>query len=201
MSQPGRIVVAISGASGAIYGIRLLQALRALGGLEVHLVVSPSARQTIRSETDLDYKDVAALADVVHGHREVGATIASGSFATRGMVVAPCSVKTLSAIAYGLTDDLISRAADVHLKEGRPVALMFRETPLHAGHLRAMLQATENGAILFPPLPAFYNHPQTIDDMVNDTVSRVLARLGLDAPVKQWAGLGAAVQDHRARDP
>lgn len=198
MSQSGRIIVAMSGASGAVYGIRLLQALRALGGLEAHLVVSPAARQTIQSETDFDYKDVTALADVVHGHREIGATIASGSFATRGMVVAPCSVKSLSAIAYGLTDDLISRAADVQLKEGRPLVLLFRETPLHAGHIRAMLQATENGAIVFPPLPAFYNRPQTVDDLVNDTVSRVLARLGLDAPVKQWAGLVAAVKSRRA---
>lgn len=198
MSQSGRIIVAMSGASGAVYGIRLLQALRALGGLEAHLVVSPAARQTIQSETDFDHKDVTALADVVHGHREIGATIASGSFATRGMVVAPCSVKSLSAIAYGLTDDLISRAADVQLKEGRPLVLLFRETPLHAGHIRAMLQATENGAIVFPPLPAFYNRPQTVDDLVNDTVSRVLARLGLDAPVKQWAGLVASVKSRRA---
>ena len=113
------------------------------------------------------------------------------------MVVAPCSVKTMSAIAYGLTDDLISRAADVHLKEGRPLVLLFRETPLHAGHIKAMLQATENGAVLFPPLPAFYNRPQTVDDIVNDTVSRVLSRLGLDAPVKQWAGLVAAVKAKR----
>lgn len=200
MSPPGRIIVGMSGASGAIYGIRLLQAVRALGGLEVHLIISPAARQTIQSETDFEYKDVAALADVVHGHREVGATIASGSFATRGMVVAPCSVKTMSAIAYGLTDDLISRAADVHLKEGRPVVLMFRETPLHAGHIKAMLQATENGAVLFPPLPAFYNRPQTADDIVNDTVSRVLARLGLDAPVKEWAGVASAVKGRRPQD-
>ena len=200
MSPPGRIIVGMSGASGAIYGIRLLQAVRVLGGLEVHLIVSPAARQTIQSETDFEYKDVAALADVVHGHREVGATIASGSFATRGMVVAPCSVKTMSAIAYGLTDDLISRAADVHLKEGRPVVLMFRETPLHAGHIKAMLQATENGAVLFPPLPAFYNRPQTADDIVNDTVSRVLARLGLDAPVKEWASVASAVKGRRPQD-
>lgn len=198
MTGPSRIVVAMSGASGAIYGIRLLQALRALGGAEIHLVVSPAARQTIESETDLEYRDVTALADVVHGHREIGATIASGSFVTRGMVVAPCSVKTMSAIAYGQTDDLVSRAADVHLKEGRPLILMFRETPLHTGHIKAMLQAAQNGAVLFPPLPAFYNRPQTVDDIVNDTVSRVLARLGLDAPVKQWAGLVAAVKARRA---
>jgi flavin prenyltransferase len=191
-----RVVVGMSGASGAIYGIRLLQALRSLGTVETHLVVSPAAQQTIESETDLALRDVKALADVVHGHREVGATIASGSFPTRGMVVAPCSVKTLSAIAYGLTDDLITRTADVHLKEGRPLILMFRETPLHVGHIKAMLHAAENGAILFPPLPAFYNRPQSVDDMVNDTVSRVVARLGFDAPVRQWAGLRAALRDN-----
>ncbi len=193
MSAPDRVVVGMSGASGALYGVRLLQALRSLAGVEVHLVVSPAAKQTIESETDLSLKDVQALADVVHGHREIGATIASGSFRTRGMVVAPCSVKTLSALAYGLTDDLISRAGDVHLKEGRPLILLFRETPLHVGHIKAMLHAAENGAVLFPPLPAFYNRPQTVDDIVNDTVTRVLARLGLDAPVREWAGLRAAL--------
>lgn len=194
MSAPDRIVIGMSGASGAIYGIRLLEALRAMGGVETHLVISPAARQTIESETDLSVKDVEALADVVHGHREIGATIASGSFRTRGMVVAPCSVKSLSAIAYGLADDLIGRAADVHLKEGRPLALLFRETPLHVGHIKAMLAAAENGAIIFPPLPAFYNRPQTVDDIVNDTASRVLARIGLDAPVKAWAGIRAALK-------
>ena len=194
MTRRDRIVIAISGASGALYGIRLLQALRGLGTVETHLVVSPAAKQTIESETDLALRDVTALADVVHGHREIGATIASGSFRTRGMVVAPCSVKTLSALAYGLTDDLISRAGDVHLKEGRPLILLFRETPLHVGHIKAMLHAAENGAILFPPLPAFYTRPQTVDDIVADTITRVLARLGLDAPVREWAGIRAALQ-------
>lgn len=194
MSRLERIVVGMSGASGAIYGIRLLQALRAIGGLETHLIISPAAKQTIESETDWSVKEISELADVVHGHREIGATIASGSFLTRGMVIAPCSVKTLSAIAYGLTDELIARAGDVHLKEGRPLILLFRETPLHTGHIKAMLHASESGAIIFPPLPAFYNRPQTVDDIVNDTVSRVLARLGLDAPVREWAGLRAAMR-------
>ncbi len=194
MSAPDRIVIGMSGASGAIYGIRLLEALRAMGGIETHLVISSAARQTIESETDLSVKDVEGLADVVHGPREIGATIASGSFRTRGMIVAPCSVKSLSAIAYGLAEDLIGRAADVHLKEGRPLVLLFRETPVHVGHIKAMLAAAENGAIIFPPLPAFYNRPQTVDDVVNDTVSRVLARIGLDAPVKVWAGIRAALK-------
>ena len=194
MSAPERVVIGMSGASGALYGIRLLEALRAMGGIETHLVISPAARQTIESETDLSVKDVERLADVVHGPREIGATIASGSFRTRGMIVAPCSVKSLSAIAYGLAEDLIGRAADVHLKEGRPLVLLFRETPVHVGHIKAMLAAAENGAIIFPPLPAFYNRPQTVDDVVNDTVSRVLARIGLDAPVKVWAGIRAALK-------
>ncbi|MFN8474579.1 MAG: UbiX family flavin prenyltransferase [Anaerolineae bacterium] len=194
MSAPERLVIGMSGASGAVYGIRLLEALRAMGGVETHLVISPAARQTIESETDLSVKDVEQLADVVHGHREIGATIASGSFRTRGMIVAPCSVKSLSAIAYGLAEDLIGRAADVHLKEGRPLVLLFRETPVHVGHIKAMLAAAENGAIIFPPLPAFYNRPQTVDDIVNDTVSRVLSRIGLDAPVKAWAGIRAALK-------
>ena len=194
MSAPDRIVIGMSGASGAIYGIRLLEALRAMGGIETHLVISSAARQTIESETDLSVKDVEGLADVVHGPREIGATIASGSFRTRGMIVAPCSVKSLSAIAYGLAEDLIGRAADLHLKEGRPLVLLFRETPVHVGHIKAMLAAAENGAIIFPPLPAFYNRPQTVDDVVNDTVSRVLARIGLDAPVKVWAGIRAALK-------
>jgi 4-hydroxy-3-polyprenylbenzoate decarboxylase len=189
-----RVVVGLSGASGVIYGIRLLEMLRRLGSIETHVVVSPAARQTIESETNLSLQDVQALADVVHGYHEIGATIASGSFPTRGMVIAPCSVKTLSAIAYGLTDDLIARAADVHLKEGRPLILMFRETPLHVGHIKAMLQAAENGATLFPPLPAFYTRPQSIDDIVNDTVSRVVARLGFDATVREWPGLRATLK-------
>ncbi|MCI0475970.1 MAG: UbiX family flavin prenyltransferase [Anaerolineales bacterium] len=175
-----RIIVAISGASGAIYGIRALQALRALPNVETHLIVSAAARQTILAETTFAPADVDALADVVYDAREIGAAIASGSFATRAMIVIPCSIKSLSAIANSYAADLIARAADVTLKEGRPLALVVRETPLHLGHLRLMTRAAEIGAIIFPPVPAFYRQPKTIDDIVDDTVGRVLARIGLD---------------------
>lgn len=186
-----RLVVAITGASGAIYGIRTLQELRRIGGYEVHLVVSAAGRATIASETSLSPRDVEALADVVHAPGNVGASIASGSFRTEGMIVAPCSVKTLSAIAHGLTSDLVSRAADVQLKEGRAVLLLFRETPLHLGHLRAMTLAAEAGAIVMPPVPAFYSLPRTLDDVVAHTIGRALSRIGVAAAlVPEWEGLG-----------
>ncbi|MBM3131249.1 MAG: UbiX family flavin prenyltransferase [Chloroflexi bacterium] len=175
-----RIIVAISGASGAIYGIRALQVLRALSNVETHLIVSAAARQTILAETTFTLADVEALADVVHDARDLGAAIASGSFATRAMLVIPCSIKSLSAIANSYAADLIARAADVTLKEGRPLVLVVRETPLHLGHLRLLTRAAEIGAIIFPPVPAFYRQPQTIDEIVDDTVGRVLARIGLD---------------------
>ena len=193
MVLPRRLIVGITGATGIIYGVRLLELLRD-AGIETHLVVSRAADMTRRHELDLSGAELRALATVHHPVTDVGAAIASGSFRTRGMIVAPCSVKSLSAIAYGLAEDLIGRAADVHLKEGRPLVLLFRETPVHVGHIKAMLAAAENGAIIFPPLPAFYNRPQTVDDVVNDTVSRVLARIGLDAPVKVWAGIRAALK-------
>ncbi len=184
-----RLIVGISGASGAILGIRMLQALQD-AGIETHLVISPAGAQTIVAETDWTVKQVEALAGVVHPHRDIGATIASGSYRTMGMVIAPCSVKTLSSIAYGITDDLIARAADVCLKEGRPVIALYRETPLHAGHLRALTQFAEMGGIVFPPVPAFYARPATVDDIVTQTVGRVLDRLGVDNEwVKRWAGL------------
>ncbi len=187
-----RVIVGISGASGAIYGVRTLEALRSLRGYESHLVVSRAARATLADETGLSLREVEALADVVHAPGNVGATIASGSFPALGMIVAPCSVKTLSAIAYGHTDDLLSRAADVQLKEGRPVVLLLRETPLHLGHLRAMVAAAENGAVLMPPVPAFYARPKTIDDVVANTVGRALARLGVPNDLASaWQGLGA----------
>jgi 4-hydroxy-3-polyprenylbenzoate decarboxylase len=185
-----RIVVAITGASGAPYGIRALEALRAAGGYEVHLVVSAAGRATISEETDLSPRDVEALADVVHSPSNVGAPIASGSFATAGMLVAPCSVKTLSAIAGGYTADLVSRAADVQLKEGRPVLLLFRETPLHLGHLRLMTQAAEAGAIVMPPVPAFYSRPKSVQEIVDHTVGRALSRIGIATPLfSEWTGI------------
>jgi 4-hydroxy-3-polyprenylbenzoate decarboxylase len=191
MNQPQRLIVAITGASGATYGIRLLEALARDPALETHLVLTQAARMTIAAETDYTVKQVEALASVVHPVANVGAAIASGSFHTLGMIVAPCSIKTLSAIANGYSADLVARAADVQLKEGRPVLLMVRETPLHAGHLRLMSQAAANGAILMPPVPAFYTRPKSVDDIVNTTVGRALARLGIHNELcTEWLGLG-----------
>lgn len=191
----------MSGASGAILGIRLLQVLAQAEGVETHLVISPAARQTIESETDWSVKEVKALADVVYGFRETGASIASGSFETHGMVIAPCSVKTLSSIAYGITGNLITRAADVTLKEGRPLVAVFRETPLHVGHIRAMLTFTELGGVVFPPMPAFYARPQTLDDVVDEIVGRVLRRLGIENELyTRWAGLREAMRGEEVDD-
>jgi 4-hydroxy-3-polyprenylbenzoate decarboxylase len=174
-----RLVVGISGASGVILGIRLLEVLKSLP-IETHLILSPAARLTIRAETDWEVDDVINLADVSYSHRDIGASIASGSFATRGMMVVPCSIKTLSAIANSYADDLISRAADVTLKEGRPLLLAVRETPLHRGHLRLMELAAQSGAILFPPVPAFYARPKSLEEMIDHLVGRMLARIGID---------------------
>lgn len=187
-----RIIVAMSGASGQIYGIRLLEVLKDAPEVETHLVMSQAARMTIAQETDYDPKDVEALANVVYRIGDIGAAIASGSFETAGMIVAPCSIKTLSAIANSFDDDLITRAADVQMKEGRPVLLMVRETPLHLGHLELMAKAARTGYIIFPPVPAFYSRPQTLDDLVNGTVGRVLARIGLDNDLYyRWLGMRA----------
>ncbi len=192
-SQPQRLVIGISGASGAILGIRLLEVLQS-SGIETHLVISPAGAQTITSETGWTVRQVEALAGVAHPHRDIGATIASGSFKTRGMIIAPCSVKTLSSIAYGITDDLIARAADVNLKEGRPVVALFREAPLHVGHLRALTQFAEMGGIVFPPVPAFYARPGSLDDVVTQIVGRVLDRIGVEnALVKRWQGIRTEV--------
>ena len=181
-----RIIVGISGASGAIYGIRALEILRTLG-VETHLVLSPSAGRTISEETDLSLEQVRSLASVVHGFKDIGATIASGSFKVDGMLVAPCSIKTLSGIANSFDDELIVRAADVCLKERRRVVLLLRETPLHAGHISLMEQATRNGAIIMPPVPAFYHRPKTLDDIVTQTVGRALDLFGIDTrTVKRW---------------
>jgi flavin prenyltransferase len=185
-----RLILGISGASGVIYGIRLLEVLSRIPSIEAHLVMSGVARATILEETDYAVRAVEALADVVHSSGNVGASIASGSFATRGMIVAPCSIKTLSAIANSYTDDLLSRAADVQLKEGRPVLLMVRETPLHIGHLRLLVQAAEIGAVIMPPVPAFYGRPQTLDDIINVTVGRALARIGIPNELyAEWLGM------------
>lgn len=174
-----RLVVGISGASGAILGIRLLEMLRP-SDVATHLVLSPAARQTITEETDWKVSDVETLADVCYQHDEIGAAIASGSYPTLGMVVIPCSIKTLSAIANSYSADLLTRAADVCLKEGRPVILVVREAPLHLGHIRLMELAAQAGAIIFPPMPAFYIRPQSIAEMVDNIVGRVLARLGIE---------------------
>lgn len=184
-----RVVVGMSGSTGAIYGVRLLEQLRARGDLEVHLVLSTPAKRTLVEETDYTPQQVEALADVVHDNRDIGASIASGSFRTLGMVVAPCSVKTMSALASCHSDNLIARAGDVTLKEGRPLIVMFRETPLHVGHLKQLLALAEMGAILLPPMPAFYNRPQTVLEVVDHTVARVLDRLGLEQSiVPEWTG-------------
>lgn len=187
-NRPRRLVVGITGASGAILGIRLLEVLKP-SPVETHLVLSDSARLTIQQETDWKVEDVLALGHVSYDIRNIAAPIASGSFTTIGMVLIPCSVKSLSAVANSYTDDLISRAADVTLKEGRPLVLVIRETPYHAGHLRLMSEAANAGAIIFPPTPAFYFHPQTLDDLVNNTVGRILTRLGIENDlVQEWLG-------------
>lgn len=174
-----QIVLAITGASGAAYGIQALDILRTLGH-RTHLVVSMAARQVIEQETDHSLDDLGAMAAFTYDPADVGAPIASGSFPIDGMLVAPCSMKTLSAVANSYTADLISRAADVCLKEGRPLVLMVRESPLHVGHLRLMLRAAEAGAVVCPPIPTFYGHPQTVADIVAASVGRALARLGID---------------------
>lgn len=188
-AAPRRLIVGISGASGAIYGVRLLQALRKTD-VESHLVITRAGQMTLTQETSLKLADVAALADHVYGEQDIGAAISSGSFATSGMIVAPCSVRTLSEIAYGTTGNLVSRAADVVLKERRRLVLMLRETPLHLGHLRAMSAVTEMGAIVYPPVPAFYAQPSSIEQMVDHTIGRVLDLFEIDSGgVSRWEGL------------
>jgi 4-hydroxy-3-polyprenylbenzoate decarboxylase len=187
-TPPRRLVVGISGASGTIYGIRMLELLRGTD-IETHLVMSKSAELTLAYETDYKPKDVRALATVNHPNADIGATISSGSFQTIGMVVAPCSIKTMSEIATGVTSTLMSRAADVVLKEHRRLVLALRETPLHGGHLRTMTQLADMGTIIAPVMPAFYNRPKTIDDIVNHTVGRLLDLFGIEnAAVKRWHG-------------
>jgi flavin prenyltransferase len=185
---PRRLIVGISGASGTVYGIRMLELLRGTD-IETHLVMSKSAELTLAYETDYKTKDIRALATVNHPNTDIGATISSGSFRTMGMVVAPCSIKSMSEIATGVTSTLLSRAADVVLKERRRLVLAVRETPLHGGHLRTMTQLADMGAIIAPIMPAFYNRPKTIDDIINHTVGRLLDLFGIDnSAVKRWQG-------------
>jgi len=190
MEEHGRLVVAITGASGSIYGIRLLELLRERDGVETHLVISPAGRRTLAHETDYTAAQVEELADTVYGYRDIGAPLASGSFATLGMVVCPCSIRTLSALALSASDNLITRAGDVALKEGRPLVAVLRETPLHLGHLRLAVRLSEIGGVVMPPVPAFYTRPETVSDIVDDTVGRVLQRLGLavEGLVEEWPG-------------
>ncbi|WP_374599334.1 UbiX family flavin prenyltransferase [Brevundimonas sp.] len=191
-NPPQRLVVGISGASGVTYGVRVLDALRELG-VESHLVVTRAALLTLSQETDLTPDDLTGRADVVHKLADVGATIASGSFRTLGMIVAPCSVRTMSEIATGVTSNLLTRAADVVLKERRPLVLLVREAPFHLGHLRTMTALTEMGAIIAPPLPAFYARPGSIEDIVDQSVGRALDLFGLDwSAVRRWDGLKGA---------
>jgi 4-hydroxy-3-polyprenylbenzoate decarboxylase len=182
-----RLIVGISGASGAIYGVRLLEMLRRAPGLETHLVISPSGGQTLAEEIGRTAAEIGRLADVVHKYKDIGASLSSGSYRTLGMIVAPCSIKTLSGIAHSYNDNLIVRAADVCLKERRRVVLLLRETPLHAGHIDLMARATAAGAIVMPPVPAFYHRPKTVDDIVDQTVGRALDLFGLEVgAVKRW---------------
>ncbi|MDS1138785.1 UbiX family flavin prenyltransferase [Nitratireductor indicus] len=183
---PHRLIVAISGASGAIYGVRALEMLRGTG-IEVHLIVTRSAQITLAQELRMKVADLRGLADVVHKPDDIAASISSGSFQTLGMLVAPCSIRSLSEIASGVTSGLLSRASDVVLKERRRLVLMVRETPFHLGHLRSMTQVTEMGAIVMPPLPAFYINPQTVDEIVNHSVARALDLFGIDiGNVRRW---------------
>ena len=188
--RPRRITVAITGATGATYGVQLLRRLRATAGVETHLVISDAAVLTLHQELGLQRRDAEALAHVVHRNRDIGASIASGSFQVEGMVIAPCSMKTLAAVAHGLSDNLVTRTADVMLKERRRLVMMVRETPFNLAHLRNMTAVTEMGGIVFPPLPAFYQRPATIDEMVEHTIDRVIDLLGLEnAQAARWGGM------------
>ncbi len=190
MNTPQRLIVGISGASGIVYGARILQALKETD-IETHLVMSDSAKITLLSEMDLSVKEIESLASEVHNNKNIGASISSGSFKTMGMVIAPCSIRSLSEIAWGGTTSLLTRAADVALKERRRLVLLVRETPLHLGHLKSMMQATESGAIIMPPVPAFYAKPENLDDMVSHTVGRCLDLFNIETNlVSRWNGLG-----------
>jgi 4-hydroxy-3-polyprenylbenzoate decarboxylase len=191
MTAPHRLIVGISGASGIIYGIRLLEVLRDAPGIETHLVMSHAAKRTALLETSWVPDDIEALADEVYGFKDIAAAISSGSFKTIGMVVAPCSIKTLSGIVHAYSDNLLLRAADVVLKDQRRLVLVLRETPLHLGHARLITQAIELGVVVAPPMPAFYHRPQTIDDIINQSVNRVLDLFSIELPedlFERWKG-------------
>ena len=191
--RPRRLIVAITGATGAVYGVRMLQQMAATPGVETHLVVTDAAALTLHQELGMQRRDVEAMAHVVHKNRDIGASIASGSFQSDGMIVAPCSMKTLASVAHGLSDNLVARAADVVLKERRRLVLMVRETPFNLAHLRNMTVVTEMGGIVFPPLPSFYHKPASIEEMVDHTVGRVIDLFGLEhglAP--RWGGMKAS---------
>ena len=182
-----RLIIGLSGASGVIYGIRLLQVLRGRSDIETHLVVSKPAERTIVEETSFKVDEVKAMASVVHGIQNIGASIASGSFKTEGMVIIPCSIRTASAVAYCISDNLLTRAADVVLKERKRLVLVVRESPLHVGHLKSLLAAAEMGAVIIPPVPAFYSLPKTLDDIIDHTVGRVLDHFGIEHDlVRRW---------------
>jgi 4-hydroxy-3-polyprenylbenzoate decarboxylase len=184
-----RIIVGVSGASGSIYAIQTLRALRAIGGFEIHLVISPQAKQTVELETDVKPPELEAYADVLHDSANLAASISSGSFKTDGMIVVPCSMRSASAIAYSLNDNLLVRAADVCLKERRTLVLVVRETPLHVNHLRNLTRAAEAGAIILPPVPGTYSRPKTIEDVVNHTVGKVLDQFNIDNDLfRRWQG-------------
>ncbi|NOX35450.1 MAG: UbiX family flavin prenyltransferase [Deltaproteobacteria bacterium] len=181
-----RLILGISGASGVIYGVRMLEVLKS-HGIETHLIISEAGKLNIRIETDYDVDEVLSMADFTYTNKDIAASVASGSFLTMGMVVAPCTVKTLSGIANSYTENLLIRAADVQLKEKRKLALLFRETPLHKGHLSLLTRAADMGAHIIPPVPAFYHHPKTIDDIINQSVGKVLDYIGIDHDLfKRW---------------
>jgi len=187
---PRRVVVGISGSTGSIYGIRLLQVLHTIPDVESHVIITPAAKRTLAHETEYSVSQVEALADVLYDYRDIGAALASGSFRTFGMIIAPCSIKTVSALATCYADNLLTRAGDVTLKEGRPLIVAVRETPLHLGHLRVLTQLAEMGGIIYPPLPAFYQRPKTLEDIITHTVGRILERIGLPCHglVQEWRG-------------
>ena len=198
MSSAGkrRIVVAMTGATGAIYGVRLLEELRSVGGFETHVVISKAGLLSAAAELDRGRRELESLGDVVHAEKEIGASIASGSFKADGMIIAPCSMRTLAAIATGVTDNLITRAADVALKERRRLVLLARETPLTLVHLRNMVTVTEMGAVVFPPVPAFYAKLDSLYSMIDQTVGRVLDLFGVDSPlVRRWSGIRAPADE------
>ncbi|WP_032092794.1 UbiX family flavin prenyltransferase [Necropsobacter rosorum] len=197
MKDKQSLIIGITGASGAIYGIRLLEVLKNLPDIETHLIISHAAKRTIGAETDYSVAQVRALADVNHDVRDIGAAVSSGSYRTLGMLIVPCSIKTLSAVAHSYSDDLISRAADVCLKERKPLLLCVRETPLHLGHLRLMTQAAEIGAQIAPLMPAFYHRPASVDDLINQSVNRLCDQFGIVLQKDLFPRWGTGEQDRR----